>query len=213
MSPVLARGGAPTGPQRRGFGPDGLRRAWPGELRRRARRSGAKLACLAFLVVVTGGLLRVWLRTQLIHVGYALSRAGNEERRLTEENRALRIEVAMLRRPERISQLASERLGMRAPERAELLAARLRRPTASSPSGPPPQRAIAPSRSTATVAYRGWLAPSAQEGGRRQLPGRRGGQDVGASGRVEGAVVAEPARLFSYLPVGVSGSPRFEGER
>ena len=73
---------------------------------------------LARRVLVLGAVLtllcmaKVWLRLQVMHVGYELSAAQEMEQRLTHEQRELEVELATLRDPRRIGELAHRRLGM-----------------------------------------------------------------------------------------------------
>ena len=69
-------------------------------------------------VLVLGGVLvllclvQVWLRLQVTHLGYDLSAARQMQLRLTHEQRELEVELATLRDPRRIGDLARRRLGM-----------------------------------------------------------------------------------------------------
>jgi cell division protein FtsL len=55
----------------------------------------------------------VWTHFQFIDYGYRISQATKQNRRLTEVNRRLRLEVAMLKRPERVALIAGTDLGLR----------------------------------------------------------------------------------------------------
>lgn len=69
-------------------------------------------------VLIVGGVLlalcivQVWLRLQVMHVGYALSAAREMQLRLVHEQHELEVELATLRDPRRIGELARKRLGM-----------------------------------------------------------------------------------------------------
>jgi cell division protein FtsL len=69
-------------------------------------------------VLVVGGILvvlcmmQVWLRLQVMHVGYDLSAAREMQLRLEHEQHELEVELATLRDPRRIGDLARRRLGM-----------------------------------------------------------------------------------------------------
>jgi cell division protein FtsL len=69
-------------------------------------------------VLVLGVLLvvlcvaQVWLRLQVMHVGYELSAAREMQLRLVHEQHELEVELATLRDPHRIDELARRRLGM-----------------------------------------------------------------------------------------------------
>jgi cell division protein FtsL len=69
------------------------------------------------LVVCTAAAVsQIWTRLRVIEYGYKISAASKEHTRLVELNRQLRIEIALLKRPERIMRLAKEQLGMQAPQ-------------------------------------------------------------------------------------------------
>ena len=73
-----------------------------------------------FPVVLSGllvalALLLVWQRLRVVQLGYVLSTASKLERRLEQENRELRIELATLTAPERVETMARERLGLKDP--------------------------------------------------------------------------------------------------
>ena len=73
---------------------------------------------LVHRVLVVGGvlvvlcMLQVWLRLQVMHVGYDLSAAREMQLRLGHEQHELEVELATLRDPRRIGELARRRLGM-----------------------------------------------------------------------------------------------------
>ena len=84
-----------------------LLRAVRGWLVRRVLALGAVLVALC--------LLQVWLRLQVVHVGYDLSAARQVELRLEHEQRELAVELATLRDPGRLDERARRRLGMTNP--------------------------------------------------------------------------------------------------
>jgi cell division protein FtsL len=67
-------------------------------------------------------LLQVWLRLQVLGVGYELSAARQMQLRLAHEQRELEVELATLRAPARIGELARRRLGMVEPGRDQVVA-------------------------------------------------------------------------------------------
>lgn len=95
--------------------------------------------------VVAAALLFVWTHVTRVQLGYALSKAGAVHGKLLEENRGLRIEVAALRAPRRLEQLAAERYRLAPPKTEQVV--RL---------APPTPRVIvqpgAPARGSAEVA-------------------------------------------------------------
>ena len=66
-------------------------------------------------------LLQVWVSLQVVHVGYDLSLARQMQLRLEHEQRELEVELAMLRDPGRITELARRRLGMSEPRRGQVV--------------------------------------------------------------------------------------------
>ena len=88
----------------------------------RARRSRrvfvAGLAALGLVGVV---LIHVWLRLQVVQMGYALSTISKLQGRLEQENRELKLELATLTSPERLEALARNRLGLVAPDKGQII--------------------------------------------------------------------------------------------
>lgn len=97
----------PAGNQRR------LLRAVRGWLVRRVLVLGAILVALC--------MLQVWLRLQVMHVGYDLSAAREMQLRLQHEQRELEVEIATLRDPARLADVARHRLGMTEPAKGQVV--------------------------------------------------------------------------------------------
>ncbi|HYR95987.1 MAG TPA: cell division protein FtsL [Candidatus Binatus sp.] len=78
-------------------------------------------------VLVLGGILvllcmvQVWLRLQVMHVGYELSAARKVQLRLEHEQRELEVELATLRDPGRLEDVARGRLGMTDPAKGQIV--------------------------------------------------------------------------------------------
>jgi cell division protein FtsL len=70
----------------------------------------------AFLLVVGVATAQVSLRYRAIRAGYELGERMDELRALDEQNRKLRLELSLLRSPERIERLARDKLGLVRPE-------------------------------------------------------------------------------------------------
>jgi cell division protein FtsL len=79
-------------------------------MRRNPRLAIGGLAILAALVTAIG-VRQVAERREVVRLGYELSSATAELRRLEEENRQLRLETSVLTHPDRIERLAL-RLGL-----------------------------------------------------------------------------------------------------
>ena len=98
----------------------------PGQRREMAHFFGA--VCVLFLLVMAYG----WQHFSAIEYGYRIEAQKAERDRLVELNRALRLEDASLRDPQRIDVLA-RRMGLMSPEAAQVM----RLEPASTGSGEP----------------------------------------------------------------------------
>jgi cell division protein FtsL len=87
-------------------------------IERRQRLLGYGVILLCFAAVV---LLHVWLRLQVVNQGYALSATTKLQQRLEQEQRELRLEYATMTSPERVEALARRRLGLRPPEKGQVI--------------------------------------------------------------------------------------------
>jgi cell division protein FtsL len=88
---------------------------------RGAGRSGLLLPALLGAGLVAVALLHVWLRLQVVHMGYALATATKLQRQLEQENRELKVELATLTSPQRLEAMARARLGMTQPQRGQVV--------------------------------------------------------------------------------------------
>jgi cell division protein FtsL len=91
-------------------------RAVRAERRRRGLHHSIALLCLACVA-----LLYVWLRLQVLNQGYALSATTKLQQRLEQEQRELQLEHATLTSPERVEAMARRRLGLRPPEKGQVI--------------------------------------------------------------------------------------------
>jgi cell division protein FtsL len=94
--------------------------------RERAKRSKASrwrqlLGVFLGLALIVAVLLHVWLRLQVVRMGYVLSTSTKLHSRLEQENRELKIELATLTSPDRLETLARQRLGLGAPEKGQVI--------------------------------------------------------------------------------------------
>jgi hypothetical protein len=101
---------------------------------REMKQFGTALACL-FLLVFT----YAWQHFRAIEYGYQIESAKRELNNLTEMNRALRLEDASLRDPERIDVMA-RRMGLVPPEPGQVI----RMDSASADSNTPVMASAAP---------------------------------------------------------------------
>lgn len=93
----------------------------PGRNARTARRWRLVLTVFLALVLVGVVLVHVWLRLQVVQVGYVLSTSSKLQSRLEQENRELKIELATMTSPDRLESLARRRLGLRPPEKGQVI--------------------------------------------------------------------------------------------
>ena len=96
----------PTDPRR-------LMRAMRGRLTRRVTALGAILLLLC--------LLQVWLRLQVVDIGYQLSAARKMEERLDHERRQLRAELAKLQDAAALAEAARTKLGLAEPQKGQVV--------------------------------------------------------------------------------------------
>jgi cell division protein FtsL len=66
-------------------------------------------------------LFHVWVRLQVVQMGYVLSTTSKLQSHLEQENRELKLELATLTSPERLQELARNRLGLREPEKHQVV--------------------------------------------------------------------------------------------
>ncbi len=69
----------------------------------------------AVLAAAVAFLAHLALRHEVVRLGYEVSEARAERRRLLEQKRLLEVEAASLKQPSRIEAIARGRLGMRPP--------------------------------------------------------------------------------------------------
>lgn len=94
----------------------------------RSQRARA-LALFAVTVFFTSAALaHVWVRLQVVRLGYQISRETDREKRLQQVHRKLQVERALLRSPERLERLARERLGLTMPDPGIIQRLKTRRP-------------------------------------------------------------------------------------
>jgi cell division protein FtsL len=84
------------------------------------RRRVLLLALLA-MCLIGAVLVHVWLRLQVVHVGYVLSTTSKLQSRLEQENRELKLELATMISPDRLEALARKRLKLAPPEKGQVI--------------------------------------------------------------------------------------------
>ena len=93
--------------------PRRLMRAMRSRLTRRVTAFGAILLLLC--------LLQVWLRLQVVDIGYQLSAARKMEERLDHERRQLRAELAKLQDAAALADAARTKLGLAEPQKGQVV--------------------------------------------------------------------------------------------
>ena len=78
------------------------------------------VTCLV-LGLVGVALLHVWLRLQVVHMGYVLATTSKLQNQLEQENRELKVELATLTSPDRLEAMSRRRLGLRPPEKGQVI--------------------------------------------------------------------------------------------
>ena len=99
---------------------NGKRERSPRVDRAGGRRRFVVVAFLALALIGTV-LVHVWLRLQVVYMGYVLSSASKLQSRLEQENRELKIELATMTSPDRLESLARRRLGLKPPEKGQII--------------------------------------------------------------------------------------------
>lgn len=97
------------------------------EVRPQAKGVDRNLLFLAIIIaflVISCSLFYVWAHHQIISLGYEISRVSQEEERLIEENKKLRLELAMLKSPDRLEKKALQELGFVTPQNGQIIIVR-----------------------------------------------------------------------------------------
>ncbi len=89
--------------------------------RSRASRWRLVLGIFLGIALISAVWVHVWLRLQVVRMGYVLSTTSKLQARLEQENRELKIELATLTSPDRLEALARQRLGLAAPEKGQVV--------------------------------------------------------------------------------------------
>ncbi|MFQ5852579.1 MAG: cell division protein FtsL [Candidatus Binatia bacterium] len=76
------------------------------------------LLCFCLLSLA---LLHVWLRLQVVRLGYVLSTTSKLQSQLEQENRELKLELATLSSPDHLEEMARLRLGLREPKKDQVV--------------------------------------------------------------------------------------------
>jgi len=92
---------------------------------RRAGQHQRRRLSMAFVFLALGlvgvALLHVWLRLQVVHMGYVLATTSKLQNQLEQENGQLKVELATLTSPDRLEEMSRRRLGLRPPEKGQVI--------------------------------------------------------------------------------------------
>ena len=75
----------------------------------------------AVCLLVSSLIFLVWSRFQVTHLGYQISRAINEQTRLLNRNKQLKVEGATFRSLSRIESIATSQLGLTNPDPQQMV--------------------------------------------------------------------------------------------
>ncbi len=78
------------------------------------------LVVVLLLVLMGSGISHVWSNFEATQKGYDISQLKNEEMRLMDVNRKLRLELAILKSPQKLETLAAK-LGLRQPSPDQII--------------------------------------------------------------------------------------------
>ena len=91
----------------------------------RADRAGSRrrfvVAAFLALALIGAVLVHVWLRLQVVHMGYVLSTTSKLQNQLEQERQELTVESATLTSPDRLEAMARKRLGLAPPEKSQVI--------------------------------------------------------------------------------------------
>jgi cell division protein FtsL len=85
------------------------------------RRWLVRRTILLGLVLVGFCIAQFWVRLQVTDLGYQLSAARQMQQRLEQQRRELEVELAMLRDRSHLGELAQKRLGLREPDKGQVV--------------------------------------------------------------------------------------------
>lgn len=76
------------------------------------------LFLVAFMAILS--LFYIWSRVQIVQYGYEINTLRTRQMGLIEENKKLKVEVAMLKAPQRIEAMALSQLKMQSPDQTQI---------------------------------------------------------------------------------------------
>lgn len=82
------------------------------------------LTIIISFLVISFSLFYVWANQQKVSLGYEISHVSQEEQELTEVNKKLRLELAVLMSPDRLEKKALQELGFVTPQNGQIIIVR-----------------------------------------------------------------------------------------
>ncbi len=86
----------------------------------RVIRRPVKYLVILMTLLLPAVLAFIWLRVQTVQLSYDIARAQQQKKVLNETNKKLRIELANLKSPKRIEEIALHHLGLRTPTQGQI---------------------------------------------------------------------------------------------
>lgn len=87
----------------------------------RSKMKNIAIVAVFFSVFIFSFLFYTWVHMQAVHVSYELAQVKKIESEYLEENKKLKTEIATLKTPLRIKQLAKSKLGLRTPKKEQVI--------------------------------------------------------------------------------------------
>jgi cell division protein FtsL len=87
----------------------------------RVTRKQTLLIISILLLIVVSGIVYVWSNFESTQIGYDLSHLKTMEIKLMEENRKLKLELAVFKSPQNMENIAKQKLGLRQPSHEQII--------------------------------------------------------------------------------------------
>ena len=87
----------------------------------RVTRKQTLLILSLLLLIVVSGIVYVWSNFESTQIGYDLSQLKTMEIKLMEENRKLKLELAVFKSPQNMENIAKQKLGLKQPSREQII--------------------------------------------------------------------------------------------
>ncbi len=94
------------------------------------------IVLLSTVLVLLGVLLYLWPQMRIVELGYQQSALRSQQTKIVQRQKELGVELASLRRLDRIEQIAVNQLGMRAPQLSQVIYLREEQKTVSARTMP-----------------------------------------------------------------------------